>query len=87
MMTNKIPNKTEYIKQLIFIYGLTSLTLLVTSILAFIGLVTFSIDSNDLFTLVCFVVWGITFPLFIFKPNKSRYIKHRLIMDKHKYLN
>ena len=86
-MAKRLPHKTKYVKQLIFIYGLTALMLLVTSILAFIGLVSFSIDGNDLFTFVCFVIWGITFPLFIFKPNKARYIKLRLIVDKNKYLN
>lgn len=86
-MTKRLPNKSEYIKQLIFIYGFTSVMLLTISILAFIGLVSFSKDGNDLFTSICFVVWGITFPLFIFKPNKVKYIKHRLVIDKNKYLN
>lgn len=87
MMSSRLPSKTDYVKQLIFIYGLTALMLLVISILAFIGLVTFSIGKNDLFTFICFVLWGITFPLFIFKPNQARYIKTRLLTDRNKYLN
>lgn len=86
-MTKRLPNKSEYIKQLIFIYGFTSVMLLTISILAFIGLVSFSISGNDLFTFICFVLWGITFPLFIFKPNRARYIKTRLLTDRNKYLN
>lgn len=87
MMSSRLPSKSDYAKQLIFIYGLTALMLLVISILAFIGLVTFSISGNDLFTFICFVLWGITFPLFIFKPNRARYIKIRLLTDRNKYLN